>query len=183
MSKIGKQPIKKPENIQIELGQRVMVKGPRGELSLKLPHLIEVEEKDGTLVVVRKNESKEAKSLHGLIRTLIFNLIKGVTEGFQKSLELSGIGFRANLVGDKLVLSVGYSHQVEIEPPAGITFAVTGNKITVSGIDKELVGRMAAEIRNVRRPDPYKGKGIRYEGEVIRLKPGKSVKAGVGTGS
>ena len=131
------------------------------------------------MLVLRKSETKQAKSLHGLIRSLVANMVEGVTAGFKKTLELSGIGFRANLVGDKLVMTLGYSHPVEIEPPIGISFAVAGNKITVSGIDKELVGRIAAKTRSQRPPDAYKGKGIKYEGEKIRLKPGKAAKAGV----
>ncbi|MDP2720889.1 MAG: 50S ribosomal protein L6 [bacterium] len=183
MSRIGKKPIIIPENVQLELNHKIITKGPLGDLSLKLPREIRLEKKENVLLVLRKSETKQAKSLHGLIRSLIANMVEGVTAGFKKTLELSGIGFRANLVGDKLVMTLGYSHLVEIEPPIGINFAVAGNKITVSGIDKELVGRIAAKIRSRRPPDAYKGKGIRYEGEKIRLKPGKAAKAGVATGS
>lgn len=181
MSKIGKKEILISDNVQIELGSKVVVKGPSGELSLKIPHKVSVEKKDGTLLVNRKDDSKEARSLHGLTRSLLANMVEGVTDGFKKTLELSGIGFRANLQGEKLILNIGYSHPVEIDPAEGIKFSVAGNKITVSGIDKELVGRTAAQIRGVRPPDAYKGKGIRYEGELVRLKPGKAAKTGAGT--
>ena len=180
MSRVGNKEIKVPENVQIEIGKSVVVKGPLGELSLKLPPEILVEKKDGILLVVRKDDSKEAKSLHGLIRTLVANMIEGVINGFKKTLELSGIGFRVVLSDNKLVMHLGFSHPVEIEPLEGITFSVSGNKITVSGIDKELVGRTAAQIRRSRPPDAYKGKGVKYEGEVLRLEPGKAAKAGVG---
>lgn len=180
MSRIGNKEIKIPQNVQIELGSNTVVKGPKGELSLKIPTRVSVDKKDAVLIVSRKDETKESKSLHGLIRSLLANMVVGVTDGYRKTLELSGIGFRANLNGNKLGLSVGFSHSVEIEPPEGITFAVSGNKIIVSGIDKELVGQAAAQIRKTRPPDAYKGKGIKYEGEVLRLKPGKSAKAGVG---
>ncbi len=180
MSRIGNKEIIIPQNVQVELGSKVVVKGPKGELSLMIPSKIVVEKKEAMLRVSRKDEDKESKSLHGLIRSLIANMVVGVTDGYKKTLELSGIGFRANLTGNKLVLNVGFSHLVEIEPSEGVTFAVSGNKIAVSGIDKEVVGRVAAQIRKVRPPDAYKGKGIKYEGEVLRLKPGKAAKAGVG---
>lgn len=180
MSRIGNKEIIIPQNVQVELGSKVVVKGPKGELSLMIPSKIVVEKKEAVLRVSRKDEDKESKSLHGLIRSLIANMVVGVTDGYKKTLELSGIGFRANLTGNKLVLNVGFSHLVEIEPSEGVTFAVSGNKIAVSGIDKEVVGRVAAQIRKVRPPDAYKGKGIKYEGEVLRLKPGKAAKAGVG---
>lgn len=180
MSRIGNKEIIIPQNVQVDLGPKVIVKGPKGELSLMIPSKIVVEKKEAVLRVSRKDEDKESKSLHGLIRSLIANMVVGVTDGYKKTLELSGIGFRANLTGNKLVLNVGFSHLVEIEPSEGVTFAVSGNKIAVSGIDKEIVGRVAAQIRKVRPPDAYKGKGIKYEGEVLRLKPGKAAKAGVG---
>ena len=151
-----------------------------GRKPITIPENVKVEKKDSSLLVSRMNDSKEVKSLHGLARSLIANNVEGVSLGFKKNLELRGIGFRASISGDKLLLSVGYSHPVEIEPLAGISFAVSGNKIMVKGIDKELVGRQASEIRATRPPDAYKGKGIRYEGETVRLKPGKSAKAGVG---
>ena len=180
MSRIGRKPITIPENVQVELGPKVVVRGPLGELSYKIPPGIKVVKKDSSLLVSRMDDSKEVKSLHGLARSLIANNVEGVSLGFKKNLELRGIGFRANISGDKLVLSIGYSHPVEIEPPAGISFTVSGNKIMVEGIDKELVGRVASEIRATRPPDAYKGKGIRYEGETVRLKPGNAAKAGVG---
>lgn len=183
MSRIGKKPIDLPENVQVEVNHKVAVKGPLGDLSLKIPQEIKVEKQESRLIVSRRKESKEAASLHGLTRSLIANMIEGVTNGFKKTLELSGIGFKANLAENKLVMSVGFSHTVEIEPPDGIMFKVSGNKITVSGISKEMVGRLAAQIRAVRPPDVYKGKGIRYEGEVIRLKPGKAAKTSMGASS
>lgn len=180
MSRIGNKEIKILQNVQIELGSKIVIKGPKGELSLDIPTKIDVEKKEDALLVSRKEDDKESKSLHGLIRSLLANMVIGVTDGYKKTLELSGIGFRANLTDNKLSLSIGFSHTVEIEAPEGITFSVSGNKITVSGIDKELVGRVAAQIRKNRPPDAYKGKGIKYEGEVLRLKPGKAAKAGIG---
>lgn len=180
MSRIGKKPVNIPENVQVELGHNIVVTGPLGELSFKVPQGIKVEKKDNNLIVSRKNDNKEVKALHGLSRSLIANNVEGVTVGFKKNLELRGIGFRANITDNKLVMSVGFSHPNEITPPEGISFNVSGNKIEVKGIDKELVGRVASEIRIIRPPDAYKGKGIRYEGEVVRLKPGKAAKAGVG---
>jgi large subunit ribosomal protein L6 len=180
MSRIGRKPVIIPENVQVEINHKIIIKGPLGEISFKLPGGVKVERNESSLIVGVSTESKETKSLHGLTRNLISNMIEGVTKGFKKTLELSGIGFRASLSGEKLILSVGFSHPVEIEPPEGIKITVTENKITIEGISKELVGKIAAEIRNVRPPDPYKGKGIRYEGEVVRLKPGKSAKAAPG---
>ncbi|HEX7456291.1 MAG TPA: 50S ribosomal protein L6 [Candidatus Nanoarchaeia archaeon] len=180
MSRVGKKPVNLPENVQVEIDHKVVVKGPLGELSVGLPKEIKVEKKENNLFISRRNESKEARSLHGLMRSLIANMVEGVTSGFKKTLELSGIGFRANLAGSKLVLSVGFSHPIEVEPPEDITFAISGNKVTVSGINKELVGRISAQIRAIRPPDVYKGKGIRYEGEAVRRKPGKAAKVGVG---
>ena len=183
MSRIGKKPIEIPGNVQVEINHKVTVAGPLGELSLKIPRGINLARKENLCIVSRTSDSKEAKSFHGLIRSLIANMVIGVTTGFKKTLELSGIGFKAQLSGDKLVMSVGFSHSVEIDPPEGIKFLVAGNKITVSGISKELVGKVAADIRRTRPPDAYKGKGIRYEGEKIRLKPGKAAKAGIGAGT
>jgi large subunit ribosomal protein L6 len=183
MSRIGKKPIIVPENVQVELNHKVVIKGPLGELTWRIPRGIKVKKSENKLLVSRQKESKEAASLHGLTRSLIANMVEGVTDGFKKTLELSGIGFRANLSGNKLVMSVGFSHTVEIEQPEGITFQVSGNKIMVSGISKENVGKVAAEIRAVRPPDAYKGKGVRYEGEVVRLKPGKAAKTSVGAPS
>lgn len=181
MSRIGNKPVFIPDGVQVEIGQKILVKGPLGQLDFKIPIGVKVEEIDKKLVISARNEERQTKAFHGLTRSLIANMIEGVTAGFKKRLELAGIGFRVNLTGDKLVLSVGYSHLVEVEQPEGIKFQVEDNKVTVSGINKELVGKVAAEIRKVRPPDAYKGKGIRYEGEVVKLKPGKAAKAaGVG---
>jgi large subunit ribosomal protein L6 len=182
MSKIGENPIKIPENIEIDQkGQIIKVSGPKGELELKVHPNIKVKEKQGTLYVEREDDSRIAKSMHGLTRTLIANMIKGVIKGYSKSLELEGVGYRANLQGEKLVLKVGFSHPVEVEAPEKISFAVEEQKkITVTGIDKQKVNQIAAEIRAIRKPEPYKGKGIRYEGEEIKLKPGKAAKVGEG---
>ena len=180
MSRIGRKPVIIPENVQVEINHKIMIRGPLGEISFNLPGGVKVERNESSLIVAVRTESKETKSLHGLTRNLISNMIEGVTKGFKKTLELSGIGFRASLSGEKLILAVGFSHPVEIEPPEGIKFTITENKITIAGISKELVGKIAAEIRNVRPPDPYKGKGIRYEGEIVRLKPGKAAKAASG---
>ncbi len=183
MSRIGRKPVQIPENVQLEIGAKITAKGPLGELSVSIPKGIKVEQVDGSLVFKAMSDDKQTKAFHGLTRSLVFNMVEGVSAGFKKRLELSGIGFRSALSGNKLVLTVGYSHQVEIDPPEGISFAVADNKITVSGIDKELVGRIAAKIRGVRPPDAYKGKGIRYEGEKIKLKPGKAAKAASGAGA
>ncbi len=180
MSRIGRKPVQIPDNVQLEIGANVTAKGPLGSLSVHVPKGIKVEQEDKSLLVKATNDLKQTKAYHGLTRSLVNNAVEGVSNGFKKRLELSGIGFRCALAGEKLVLTVGYSHQVEIDPPEGITFSVTENKITVSGIDKELVGRVAAKIRDVRPPDAYKGKGIRYEGEKIKLKPGKAAKAAGG---
>jgi len=181
MSRIGKKPIELPENVQAEIGQKVSVKGPLGTLSFKIPKGIKVETLDKQLNVRTQRDTEQTKALHGLTRSLIANMVEGVSKGFEKSLELSGIGFRANLSGEKLVLTIGYSHPVEIEAPEGIKFSVSENKITVSGIDKSLVGKVASEIRSKRPPDAYKGKGIRYVGELVKLKPGKAAKTATGT--
>ncbi|MDP2671818.1 MAG: 50S ribosomal protein L6 [bacterium] len=181
MSKIGKQPVVIPSAVQISLDRGgVSVVGPKGELWQKVPSEVKVEVETGAAKVSVGSEEKRVKALHGLIRSLIANMVQGVSEGFSKTLELSGVGFRATLQGEKLVLSVGYSHQVEIDPPEGIVFLVKENKITVSGIDKQLVGEVAAKIRKVRPAEPYKGKGIKYEGEQIRRKAGKAGKVGTG---
>jgi len=180
MSKIGKKPITIPANVQIEIGPKVVVKGPLGELTLKIPSGIKVVQKENSLLVTPTNEERQTRAFHGLIRSLLANMVEGVANGFKKQLELTGIGYRVNLEGENLVLSVGYSHPVKINPLEGIKFSVAENKITVSGIDKELVGRVSAEIRAVRPPDAYKGKGVRYSGETVKLKAGKAAKAGAG---
>ena len=181
MSKIGKKPINIPENVQVEIGQKVLVKGPLGELSFKFHHSIKIGQEENRILVTAKNEDRHTKAYHVLTRSLISNMIVGVSEGYKKSLELSGIDVKSNLTGYILILSIGYSHPVEITAPEGIKFEVSENKITISGIKKELVGKIAAEIRLKRPPDAYKGKGIRYVGEVVRLKPGKAAKTASGT--
>lgn len=181
MSRIGLQPITIPDSVDLTIDDTlVKVKGPKGELSLTINPAIGLEQEDGTLVVTRPNDARRNRSLHGLTRTLINNMIVGVTDGYEKRLEIRGVGYRAALDGKALVLNVGYSHPVRMEPEEGITFAVEGNnQIIVSGIDKQLVGEVAARVRQVRPPEPYKGKGIRYVGEYVRQKAGKAGKVGV----
>lgn len=178
MSRIGKRPIPIPDKVTITLeGQMVSVKGPKGQLSRSLVPEVSIEQEDATLVVKRRNESRLARQRHGLSRTLVANMVEGVSQGFQKKLEIQGVGYRAQIQGKNLSLSVGYSHPVVIEPPEGIQLAVENNtNVMVSGIDKEIVGNIAASIRAVRPPEPYKGKGIRYSGEVVRRKVGKAGK-------
>lgn len=178
MSRIGKRPIPVPPKVTVTIdGQHVAVKGPKGELSRTLPAEVEVVQEDGTLLVNRRNESRVARQLHGLCRTLVANMVEGVSSGFQKRLEIQGVGYRAQVQGRNLVLNVGYSHQVHIEPPEGIQLAVENNtNVVVTGIDKEAVGNISARIRAVRPPEPYKGKGIRYAGEFVRRKAGKAGK-------
>jgi large subunit ribosomal protein L6 len=179
MSRIGRRPIALPAKVEIQIdGQHIAVKGPKGQLSRSLPPLITVQQNAQTLIVSRLNDSRPARQLHGLCRTLVANMVDGVSKGFERRLELVGVGYRAAIQGSKLVLNVGYSHPVEIPFPPGIQIAVEGNNIiVVSGTDKELVGNTAARIRAVRPPEPYKGKGIRYLGEQVRRKAGKSGKA------
>lgn len=181
MSRIGNLPITIPAGVTIETtGANLVVNGPKGSLSLKLTPEIKVEIKESQIIVKRKNDQKRIKALHGLTRSLIANMTRGVTGGWSKNLELVGVGFRAQSNGDKITLNVGFSHPVEIATPEGIFFEVFDNtKIKVSGFDKQLVGQVAANIRSVRPPDVYKGKGIRYEGEYVRKKLGKSGKVGV----
>jgi len=176
MSRIGRMPIVIPDNVTVTVdGNVVSVKGPKGELTREINKDIVVEKEDNTLLVKRPSDNKEHRSLHGLTRTLIANMVNGVTKGFSKTLEIHGVGYRAAKSGSKLALSLGFSHPVEIEPPKGISIDVPApNKIIVSGINKEEVGAMAAKIRGYREPEPYKGKGIKYEGEVIRRKVGKA---------
>ena len=179
MSRIGRRPIALPAKVEIQIdGQHIAVKGPKGQLSRSLPPLITVRQDAQMLTVGRINDSRPARQLHGLCRTLVANMVDGVSKGFERRLELVGVGYRASIQGSKLVLNVGYSHPVEIPFPPGIQMAVEGNNIVVvSGMDKELVGNTAARIRAVRPPEPYKGKGIRYLGEQVRRKAGKSGKA------
>lgn len=176
MSRIGKKPVPIPNGVDVQLKDNyIKVKGPKGELERQLHEEMIINVEDGKVIVQRPTESKKHKSLHGLTRTLISNMIQGVTQGFEKSLELVGVGYRATKQGQKLVLAVGYSHPVEIVPPKGLEIEVPSpNIITVKGIDKEQVGALAANIRAVREPEPYKGKGIKYEGEYIRRKVGKA---------
>ena len=178
MSRIGRMPVAIPAGVTVTIaeGNKVTVKGPKGTLERELPVELTIEEKDGHVIVSRPNDLKRMKSLHGLTRTLINNMIHGVTEGYEKVLEVNGVGYRAAKQGKKLVLNLGYSHPVEMEDPEGLESKVDGNKIIVSGISKEKVGQYAAEIRDKRRPEPYKGKGIKYVDEVIRRKVGKTGK-------
>jgi large subunit ribosomal protein L6 len=175
MSRIGKTPIEIPAGVSVSLSPgRVMVNGPLGELSQSIPQRIVVEQKDGELVVTRPTDRGEDRALHGLARSLVANMVEGVTKGFQKVLEIQGVGYRAALRGTDLELNVGFSHSVVMKAPQGITFEVPApNQVVVKGIDKQRVGQIAAEVRAVRPPEPYKGKGIRYEGEYVRRKVGK----------
>ena len=178
MSRIGKRIITIPAKVQVTIdGQHVAVKGPKGELSRVLPDAIAVEQDGDTLKVLRRDESRNARQLHGLCRTLVANMVEGVSQGFQRRLEIQGVGYRARVDGRNLVLNVGYSHEVKIEPPTGVQMAVENNtNVVVNGIDKEIVGNLAAQIRAVRPPEVYKGKGIRYAGEFVRRKAGKAGK-------
>jgi len=179
MSRVGKKPILIPAGVKVKVeGQKVIIKGPRGELSRLIRPEIKIELKENKIFVRPFSEKgwiegKKTKAFWGLTRVLLANMIKGVTEGYEKKLQIEGIGYRTNLEGNNLVLSVGFSHPVKIEAPAGIKFSIEKNIITVSGIDKELVGEMAARLRRTQPPEPYKGKGIRYFGEIIRKKVGK----------
>jgi len=178
MSRIGRLPVAIPAGVTVELeeGNTLTVKGAKGTLKRTLPAEMNIKVEDGQITVERPNDLKKMKSLHGLTRTLIRNMVVGVSEGYTKVLEVNGVGYRAAKEGKKLVLNLGYSHPVEMTDPEGLESAVDGNKITVSGIDKEKVGQYAAEIREKRRPEPYKGKGIKYADEVIRRKVGKAGK-------
>ncbi len=175
MSRIGKKPIQIPDAVEVNIKDKeVSVKGPKGELKRTICPEVEVVKRDKEIIVsIKKETDKKAKSLWGLTRTLIFNMVQGVVEGHEKKLEIQGVGYRANMEGEDLVLLMGYSHPVKIKKPENINFTIEKNIITISGIDKELVGQIAAKIRKVRKPEPYKGKGIRYVGEVVRRKVGK----------
>jgi large subunit ribosomal protein L6 len=175
MSRIGRQPIQLPPGVSVSiLPGRVMVNGPLGELTGQMPARMMVEQEDGSVVVKRPSDRGDDRALHGLTRSLIANMVEGVTSGFQKRLEIQGVGYRAALRGTDLELAVGFSHPVVLKAPAGVTFEVpTPTEVIVKGIDKQQVGQMAAEVRRVRPPEPYKGKGIRYEGEYVRRKVGK----------
>ena len=180
MSRIGRLPITVPAGVDITLDGRVMtVKGPKGTLVRQLPPRMLFEREGDVLTVVRPTETKMDKSLHGLTRTLVNNMVVGVTTGYRKGLEIVGVGYRAQKAGEKLVLALGYSHPIEIDPPEGISFELeTPLKVAVVGIDKELVGQIAAKVRATRKPEPYKGKGVRYAGEKVRRKAGKAGKIG-----
>jgi len=179
MSRIGKKPIEIPQTVTVEIsGQDMKVKGPKGELTTHIHSAIGAEMKEGkVLVAPKKTLSKKERGLWGLYRALIFNMVEGVQNGFEKKLEIEGIGYKAALQGDELVLNVGFVNPVKVKKPEGVTFAVEKNLITVSGIDKEKVGQIAAIIRKVKKAEPYKGKGLKYQGEKIRRKEGKKVVA------
>ncbi len=178
MSRVGRTPIAVPTGVTVDIkGESVTVKGPKGELSRSLSTEMLINLEGDTLTVTRPSESKKHRAFHGLTRSLLANMVEGVSKGFEKTLEIVGVGYRAEKVGEKLVLRIGFSHTVEVTPLPGITLSVEGNnRIKVNGINKEDVGEMAAEIKAIRPPDAYKGKGIRYAGEVIHLKPGKAGK-------
>jgi large subunit ribosomal protein L6 len=180
MSRIGRLPIAVPSGVDVTIdGRQVTIKGPKGELTRELHPDMTVVREDGSIVVRRPTEQKQHRQLHGLTRTLVNNMVVGVTTGYRKPLEITGVGYRAALVGRKLQLNLGYSHPIEIEPPAGVTFELENpTRLTVVGIDKELVGQIAARVRSTRKPEPYKGKGVRYAGERIRRKAGKAGKIG-----
>jgi len=178
MSRIGKAPIPLPDKVSVSLnGLAVTVKGPKGELSRILPEGVQISQDGNTLVVSPSSETRRSRERHGLCRTLVANMVEGVSQGYTRKLEIIGVGYRAAVQGTKLVVSAGYSHQVEMVPPEGVTFAVEGNTtVFVSGANKELVGNEAAKVRAIRPPEPYKGKGIKYEGERILRKAGKTGK-------
>ena len=187
MSRIGRAPISVPPKVQVTWTDEnfVTVKGPKGQLSYQIDPELTLKLEDGTLTVARPSDSKQHKAKHGLYRSLVNNMVEGVTKGYTKQLEIHGVGYRAAKVGENLVIQVGYSHPVQVEPPQGISFSVDGidpatkaTKLSVSGIDKQLVGEIAAQIRRIRKPEPYKGKGIRYAGEAVRRKAGKAGKVG-----
>jgi large subunit ribosomal protein L6 len=182
MSRIGRQPITLPKGVNVSVASGlVTVKGAKGELKVPVTTELSIKEEGGSLVVSRPSDSRTHRALHGLTRTLVANAVQGVSDGFQRNLELHGVGFRAKLTGKALEMTIGYSHPVIIDPPAGITFVVPEQtRIQIIGIDKQLVGQVAANVRKMRVPDAYHGKGVRYEGEQITLKPGKSAAGGKG---
>jgi large subunit ribosomal protein L6 len=179
MSRIGRTPVKVPNKVTVSVDKNIIVKGPKGELSMPLSNQvgIDINTNDNIITFTPLNNTPQAKKLHGTYRASVANMIKGVTDGFEKKLELQGVGYRGQVQGKSLVLNVGYSHQITIPAPEGINLAVEANtKVTVNGIDKQLVGQVAANIRATRPPEPYKGKGVRYEGEYVRKKAGKTGK-------
>ena len=181
MSRIGRQPIPIPDKVQVEIeGSRVTVKGPKGELCRDCHPDMRIELEDCNLVVSRPTDQRQHRALHGLTRALLNNMVVGVTDGFRKVLEILGVGYRAEMAGDNLIMHLGYSHHIEVKPPANVTFVLEPRVklITVEGIDKEVVGQVAADIRRLRPPEPYKGKGVRYQGEYVRRKAGKAGKIG-----
>ena len=181
MSRIGKMPITPPTGVEVSVdASTVSVKGPKGELTRKLDETMRIEVRDGVITVQRPNDERRARSMHGLTRTLIYNMVVGVSDGYQKTLDIVGVGYRATQQGPDVVLQVGFSHTVKVVPLPGIELEVEGqNRLHVRGMEKEIVGLMAAKIRGIRPPDRYKGKGIRYAGEEVRLKPGKGAKKGI----
>lgn len=180
MSRIGRKPVPIPPGVEVIIDEdnRVIVKGPKGQLERTFPKPIRFTRENGTVVVTRPDDERQHRALHGLCRTLLDNMVVGVSQGFTKTLEIQGVGYRAQLQGNNLQLSLGFSHPVVVEPPPGISFEVDGARIHVRGIDKERVGQVAANIRRLRPPEPYKGKGIRYLGERVRRKAGKTGKVG-----
>ena len=178
MSRIGRMPVAIPSGVDVAIdGRQVTVKGPKGTLSLEIVQPIEVKQADGTITVTRPSDEGEIRALHGLSRSLIANMVTGVTDGYSKTLEIVGVGYRVQAKGKDLEFSLGYSHPVPVSPPDGITFRVeTPTRLVVEGIDKQQVGEVAANLRKLRKPDPYKGKGVRYQGEQIRRKVGKAGK-------
>jgi large subunit ribosomal protein L6 len=180
MSRIGKLAVPVPSGVDVSIeGNHVAVKGPKGSLERDFAPELRIVQEDGELRVERPSDEKRSRELHGLSRTLLANMVVGVTDGFRKGLEITGVGYRAQLVGRKLQLNLGYSHPVEIDPPEGVTFELENpTRLAVVGIDKELVGHVAARVRSMRKPEPYKGKGVRYAGEVVRRKAGKAGKIG-----
>jgi large subunit ribosomal protein L6 len=179
MSRVGKLPIPLPKGVELRLeGNRVTVKGPKGELSREIDREMRIEQADGEVRVVRPSDQPRHRAMHGMTRTLVSNMVQGVSEGFTKTLEMQGVGYRVQMQGRDLLIAVGFSHPVQVSPPEGIEFEVDGtSKIIVKGINKELVGQVAADVRKIRPPEPYKGKGIRYAGEYVRRKAGKAGKA------
>ncbi len=177
MSRIGKQPITVPSAVKVDIdGSDIKVTGPKGTLAREVRPEVRLHMEDGKLIVTRQSDAPRDRAMHGLTRALLSNMVTGVDSGFRKTLELVGVGYRAQMVGSKLGLALGFSHPVEIDPPEGITFTVEGPRVHIDGIDKEAVGQVAANIRKLRPPEPYLGKGIRYQGEIVRRKAGKSGK-------